>query len=347
MLEDRKNISADSNRDNQLEEARVFCAMIPGAAALWSRDRSFCLLNEAAQRLINYSEAEIFNLPSIWVERIHPDDRRKCCVSLEKLVSGESVAQCDYRFFPKNAIKPIWIREQSLRRQGQQRTALDTIAAYTDISDLKATPDAKLLIHDLQNCIQKVSMELELLMMDLKRNNSTEFISAIDSINHSLRNLREQVTSIPQSRSFQDPFAILDGIMQKMRKDLNRQRVNLRLVRRESLPMLAGNNDQLRSIFEQVFEFCGAILKQEPNLALDAGPKEDRGEINAEVDLTTSSPDSNEVNEIEAFQPEVHLVGLDVVLAGEILARYHGQVSIQKKSDSRGQVDVIIKAPRN
>ncbi len=347
MLLNRKNMSADSDRQNQFDGARAFCEMIPGAVSLWSLDRSFCLLNESARRLINYSEADFLNRPSLWVERIHPDDRQKFCRSLEELINGKSVARCDYRFFARNANQPIWIRDHSVLRQGQKRPAWEIISAYTDISDLKSTHSAEIkkddigdiatfLSHEFRNCIHKIAMELELSQMALKsKYNSTEFVSAMEAINHLLENLREQVVRVVEGRTSQDPLAILDDIVPKMRNELNRQRVNLRLVRRGPLPMVEGDEDQLRSAFEQVFEFCGAMLKHGGNLEVEAGPKEVGGEVYAEVKLTSSSSAS------------IELGGLGVVLAGEILARYRGRVSFQKESKNRGQVTVLIKASQN
>jgi hypothetical protein len=240
--------------------------------------------------------------------------------------------------------------------QGQKRVAWDIISAYTDISDLKPTYGAetkkddigdiaKLLIHEFQNCIQKVAMELELSQMDLRRKyNSTEFASAMESMNHSLEDLREQVARVLESRISQDPLAILDGIMQKMRKDLNRQHVNLRLVRRGPLPMVEGDKDQLRSAFERVFEFCGAMLKHGGNLEVEAGRKEVGGQVYAEIKVTSSSSASIELGKEEGFQSGDHRIGLGLALATEILGRYRGQVSFQKESNNRGHVTVLIKA---
>ena len=56
--------------------------------------------------------------------------------------------------------------------------------------------------------------------------------------------------------------------MQRMRKELHRQEVNLKLVRREPLPMVQGNKDQLCAAFEQVLGCCGSMLKGKVPIAV-------------------------------------------------------------------------------
>ena len=340
--------------------AREFCEMIPGAVALWSRDRSFWLLNEFVKRMINYSEADFLNRRSLWVERIHSDDREKYCKFVKELDNDKPPSPCDYRFFPKNALRPKWIREQSVvLGRDQNGAALDVISAFTDISDVKSShgavaeknnlDSARLLIHELHNCFHKISMELELAQMDLKRNfKSADLGNVMDSLNRSLLDLRGQVFNILEGRTSQDPLIILDDVMRKMRKELSRQRVKLRLVRQGPLPMVEGDEDQLRSAFEQVFGFCGAMLKHGGNLEVEAGPTEIGGQSYAEVKVTSSSSTSLETDEeAKACQPEGHRIGLGIMLAAEIFERYRGQVSFQQRSNKQGQVTVLIKASQS
>ncbi|HEV8722572.1 MAG TPA: PAS domain-containing protein [Candidatus Binatia bacterium] len=337
--------------------------MLPCAISLWSGARSYCLLNGSAKRLINYSEADFLNRPSLWPDRIHPDDQQKFLQSQERLAKGKSPVHCDYRFFPKNADRPLWIREISALCRGQNKTAWDILSVYTDISDLKATKAAedkenpladavKLLTHEFQNCVHKIKMELDLAGLGLKgKFNYTNLVSTVDSMNRLLEDLRPQlvrVVGMEGRRTSQNPSAILDTIVRKMRKDLNRQRVNLNLVRRGRLPMVHGDNEELHSAFERVFEFCGAMLKDGGNLEVEAGPKELGGQVYAEVKLTTRSPAFIKSGREKVFQSDVGIEGdrnkLSIDLAREIFSRYRGQVSFRKQSSHRGQVTILIKA---
>jgi hypothetical protein len=115
--------------------------------------------------------------------------------------------------------------------------------------------------------------------------------------------------------------------------------------------MVQGDNEELHSAFERVFEFCGAMLKDGGNLEVEAGPKELGGEVYAEVKLTTRSPAFIEPDREKVFQSylgvESNRNELGIDLAREILSRYRGQVSFLKKSNNRGQVTILIKSSSN
>jgi hypothetical protein len=366
MIKGEARMLPDEGTDllgGHFDEVRAFWEMIPCAIALWTRERSSCLLNESAKRLINYSEVDFLNHPSFWMDRIHPDDQQNFLQAQERLAKSKSPVSCDYRFFPKNADRILWIREISTLCQAQNKTAWDTLSVYTEISDLKATravetkenslADAvKRLTHEFQNCVHKINMELDLAGLGLRgKFDHTDFVNAVDSMNRSLADLRSQLIRTDERPTSQNPSTILDTIVHKMRKDLNRQRVNLRLVRRGPLPMVQGDNEELHSAFERVFEFCGAMLKDGGNLEVEAGPKEMGGQVYAEVKLTICSPALIEPGKENVFQSnlgaESNRSELGIDLAREILSRYRGQVSFRNKSNNRGQVTILIKSSSN
>jgi hypothetical protein len=359
MLPDEGVISLGSDPGGRLH---VFLETIPCAISLWRLGRSHRLLNGYARRLLNYSEADLLNRPSLWVDRIHPDDQQKFLQSQERLAKGKSPVHCDYRLFPQDADGPLWIREISAFCRGQD-TAWDILSVYTEISDLKATKAAeaeqnpladavKLLIHEFQNCVHKINMELDLAGLGLKgKFTYVDLVSAVDSMSRSLEDLRSQVVRTEGRRTSQNPSAILDTIVHKMRKDLNRQRVNLHVVRRGPLPMVQGDTDQLHSAFERVFQFCGTMLKDGGNLEVESGPKEVGGQVYAEVKLTTDSSACIEPDKENTFQSFVGFKTdkneLSIDLAREILTRYRGQVSFRKKSNTQSQVTILIKSASN
>jgi PAS fold len=359
MLPDEKTGSLDGHFD----DVRVFLETIPCAISLWTRERSYCLLNGSAKRLINYSEADFLNHPSFWMDRIHPEDQQAFLRAQEQLAKSKSPVSCDYRFFPKDADRPLWIREITALCDGQSKTAWDILSVYTDISDLKATKAAenkenpladaaKLLTHEFHNCVHKINMELDLAGLGLRgKFHDTDLVNAVDSMNRSLTDLRSRLLRTDERYTSQNPLTILDTIMRKMQKDLNRQRVNLRLVRRGPVPMVQGDNEELHSAFERVFEFCGAMLKDGGNLEVETGPKELDGQVYAEVKLTTRSSAPIESGSETVFQShlgaECNTSELGIDLAREILSRYRGQVSFRKQSSNRGQVTMLIKSSSN
>jgi PAS fold len=353
-LPDKRNVLHVLANDSQLVAARTFCELIPGPASLWSRNRSFCVLNDSATRLTNYSESEFVRCPSLWLERIHADDRANFLQSIEELGKRKSTAQCDYRFFPRGAHRPTWIRENSLLRRDRIGNAFEFISIYTDISDLKSDRNGpakkdstaeivQSLLHEFQNRIQKITMELELAQMDSKR--QLNVVDVVNPIKCSLQDIRDQLAGMRENGLLQDLYTILNDVVQKMRKDLNRQKVNLKLVRRETLPIVQGNKDQLCAAFEQVFGCCASMLKQGGNLKVEAQQKEVGGLIFAEVKVTSSSS-AVSIADSENLEKhtEGHRIKVGLALAAEILRRHRGQVVLDEESTNRHTVTVLIKA---
>ena len=198
-MQAKRTIPRGSNDDSQLA-ARAFCELIPGAASLWGRNRSFCVLNASAVRLFKYSEAEFVQRSFLWFERIHPEDRGKYSQFIEQLGKSKSTVLCDYRFFPRGAHTPTWIRETSSVREVGIENPGKFISIYSDMSDLKSDappekdPSAEIvqsLLHELQNQIQKITMELELAIMESKGQLSVDDI--VYRIRRSLQDLGDQL----------------------------------------------------------------------------------------------------------------------------------------------------------
>ncbi len=358
MLRDTDIVPLSSHGDNESSGTRAFLEITPGAIGLWSHDRSFCLLSHSAQRLINYTEADFLARRCVWGERIHPDDKNAFSRFQEALKTGTSPVQCDYRFLPRNAEKPVWLREISTLSRGKTRWNICSV--YTDISDLKVSNSAEIkqedvtdairvVSHELMNRVQKVIMELEFAKLGVKGTlGSDALVNTADAMTRSVKGLRDQLIDLFESSAPHDPSAILDVIVHRLRKKLHRQRVNLRLVRRGPLPMVRGNRDQLRSAFEKVFRSCGAMLEHGGSLQVEAGPKELDGQLYAEFKVMGSSAASFEPAKCDASQRvgggESCQLNLGVALAAEIFGRYSGQVFFRKEGKNSGEVTILIKA---
>ena len=200
MIFDRKTTPSGPVR---FDDAGDFLEMIPCPAALRSRDRSFYLLNECAKRLIRFSEKDLSNRPSFWTECIHPADQQKFCQSQKDLALNVSSASCDYRFFPKGATSPIWIRDISVLAKQEDTVPWDVISTFTEVSDLKGAVSTENnegatgtiiehLIHDLTNRLHKVSMGLELVDAGIYRQaDFSRLLLEMQSMQNSLQDLRD------------------------------------------------------------------------------------------------------------------------------------------------------------
>jgi hypothetical protein len=347
----------------RFDNASTFLEMIPCPAALWSRDRSFYLLNESAKSLIRFSKKDLLNRPSFWTERIHPADQQKFLRSQKELAKGESSASCDYRFFPKGAAQPIWIRDFSVLGKQEGMVPWDVISTYIEVSDLKAVVSTEnnegatrtiieRLVHDLKNGLHTATMGLELAKAGVNEHaDVSRLLVGMHSMRDSLQDLQDCILPVERSRGCRDPAALLDMVLRDARREVEPHQINLQLVRREPLPMVRGDPERLRSALERVVRYCGHNVRDGGDLAVEAGPKKIGEDLYAEVKITPSSSVSIEFDEKKEFQPYLEIenerIELGMALAAEILRRYQGRVSVRRQSTRKGQVTILMKALRS
>jgi hypothetical protein len=336
--------------------------LLPCPIGLWTRNFSRCHLNEPAKRLIHCAESDASRLSFFWLDHVHQADRERYLALRDQVTKRPSPISCDYRILRDDSNEPIWIREVSVLNEDQTASPWQVRSAYTEISDLKsryAQADQREIsaevvekvIHAVQNRLHVLSMGLELAGRGL--NNQIEpsrFLEIVDSINRSVQDLRDYLVRIGGGLSAQDPAEILSAVLSSMRKELGRRSINLRLVRREPVPTVQVDKEQLCSAFERIIEFCGAMLSRGGELKVEAGSKEVSGELFAELKVTTSAAASVELVEGADSRPHVNLIAdnagvrINLAIAAEILRRYQGQVSFRKADQQRGQLTVLIKS---
>jgi PAS domain-containing protein len=355
----------EKSQCNQLDQqTRIWLQTLPCPVALWSRDRSFYLLNRSAKGVIQFSEEDLLSHASFWLEQVHADDQENFLNFQEELVKREMPVSYDYRFFPKGATEPIWIREVSVVANHKEIIPWNIVSAYTDISDLKHAHASRKrasnsinvirpLIHDLQNRLQVVIMGLELASRGLKKEfDSERLLRMAYSMKYSLEDARDCLNSSQREDRFicQDPLMILEGACGEMRTQLERQRVGLRLIRREPLPRIQGDKKQIQKALGRIIRSCGGGLKNGGHLEVEAKPKKLGGQVYAQVRITSCpcSIKSNQSNASQSFsRMQKDQIELDIALASEMLRRYQGRVSIQNQSENAGQVTILIKASSN
>jgi hypothetical protein len=177
-------------------------------------------LNGFASHLFRFSENDLANHPSFWIECIHPADRQKFFRYQKAFAVSASPASCDYRFFPKGATQPIWIRDFSVLAKQEDAVPWDVFSTFTEVSDLKGAVSTENkgakgtiiehLIHDLTNRLHTVSMGLELVNTGVHGHAEIgRLLTETQSMRDTLQDLRDCIQPAKRSLGCQDPASHL------------------------------------------------------------------------------------------------------------------------------------------
>ncbi len=348
------------NRQQQKNEPTV--DELPLAIAVWELDHSLRFINMNAIRLTGFSHADLSDT-GLWFRQIHPDDRASFAASWKEFRNGEGKISCDYRFFPKGSKTARWLREVSVLSDSKSSGPAGVVSTYIEINDLKGSREGqeaqlseasrsdilKTLFHDVRNCIQIVRMEIELAEYGFKKEiETTKLTKTLTSVDRLLRDLRDHLGPNERTHTtIEDLEAILKGILRRLQRQFNRQKVNLRLVRREPMPPVEVDKEQVSGALEGVLEFCGLLLREGGDINIEAGQIDVEGEPYAELKVTTISKGSSAIADAEALSAAIQVgdsrVGIGIDSARQILRRYQGEVFFRKGSAREEQVIIQMK----
>ncbi len=353
-----------SHRQCQFHEPAVDA--LPVAIAVWQVDHSLQSINSHAIRLTGFSDSDLIADPGLWIRQVHPDDRAAFSTVWGKFRKGEREISCDYRFLPKGSGTFTWLREVSVLSPNQSHGPAYVISTYIEINDLKESHHEqaaglteaarvdilKRLFHDVQNCIQIVQMEMELTQFDFQKNvDAPKLIETLSSVDRLLKELRNHLGPNATRMTIEDLEAILKGILRRMQRQFNRQKVHLRLVRRGPMPPVQVDKKQVRSALEGVLEFCGLLLKEGGDINIEAGQIDVEGQPYAELKVTTTSSGSLGIADSEAFRAAIRVgendFGIGINLARQILQRYQGEVFFRKENSREGHIVIHMKGLSN
>jgi nitrogen-specific signal transduction histidine kinase len=314
--------------------------------------------------MIGFSDRDLQQDTSLWVNRIHPRDRRLFSTAWKKLQEGEKMVSCDYRFTPNKGEKVIWLRDTSVSYRKPHGGIEGVASVYTDISDLKLHRQKsqvanvgeimRALIHEIQNSLQVINTGVDLLRLDPSASMdshsaiSQTTINGIERTNKAIQELREYFFPPKYQFSTENPGIVLDKVVHQMEKELGHQGVQLRMVRHSSLPLLRLDLKQFRSALVRVMEFSRALLPRGGELQIEAGLREISDKRYVELKVTSSSTTSLEVEEKEVFQPFLcvnkYQVGLGIALARQILRSHGGKIFFRKENPKRGFFTILLEA---
>jgi hypothetical protein len=318
------------------------------------------MLNEAAKSLLGFGESDIANVPRLWPGQVHTEDLHRYAEFASQIAKTKNPGTCDYRFYPKDADQPVWLRETSAGVKGDQpQRPWAILSTYVEISDLKRspsrdTPQIKMddildgLFHDVQNSIHRVAMGLDLANMGLgHETDAAKTGEVLGLLENSVRDLRGYVDPMTGSRPACDPAAVLDSVFANRQTGKRRRSLDISWVRPQSLPAVPVHKALLARALERILDFCESLAQEGDKLYIEARPLQSSGQYCAEIKLKlfSDAPWRIDTGDNFSIEPTDHgQAGEGMKLALEILRRHRGEVSFQRASDDQCNITIRMHA---
>lgn len=346
-------------------KALAYLELIPCPLAFWRSDDRFCIINLRTTQLTGYSADELRQNSSLWLERIHSDDRPAYSEARSRLQNSQTTCSLEYRFFPKGQSKEKWISETSLALRGEHgRDGI--ISVYQDISRLRelqrrANPGGPVpegpaliagLIHELENHLQVIKGSLDLLRLNYMKATAVSLAeTGVERTTKLLREVENFVAQPKRERSRSNPAAILKELCRCMERELRSHNIAVNLLCTDSLPDVWVNPEEFRSALYTVVDFSRVLLPQGGEVTIEALLHETDGERHVELVVSSCGAVFASVTEEDVFRPFLKIngnsIGLSMVLAQQILARQDGNIVFEKQAKSRGIFTIRLRADWN
>lgn len=206
------------------------------------------------------------------------------------------------------------------------------------------------LFHDAQNGVHLVGMELELVSMGL--GNSSDAVKTTDTIKqleNNLRDLRGYVSALQDPSATCDPAAVLDSVVSQLQSRKRNDQLKVKAVVPESMPVVLAHSKLVARILERVFEFCESLLQEGGELGVQAASRRIESQFYAEIHLTMLGAVTIPSSADEELCENRSVKGCSnrgIERALEVLRRYGGQATFQRKSDRQCQLTLMLASPK-
>src|SRR5262249_59563112 len=107
-----------------LVDVRVILEVIPYTVALWSLDRRSCIFNHPTRELLRFSDDDFNQNSSLWMDRIHLQERDAFVSPWSNLQAGDKKIACRYRFLAKNHATALLLTEISIVQSRRESDVL-------------------------------------------------------------------------------------------------------------------------------------------------------------------------------------------------------------------------------
>ena len=339
-------------------ESRPVLEQLPFPAALWSPDRQSCVFNNFVSRLLGFSENDFLQQSSLWIERIHPQDRDSFKTVWRQIQSGENTsASCSYRFLPGGRSEQIRMREDLFSYPlPKNKPAVWSLYSQQEDSDKEVleSPFIRDFVngfnHEIGNGLQAIKGEIDLLLLTgaLPPQSARSVNRGIQRIAELTDEVNEYLSPAVVERSRENPATTICEVIQVSSQGLKDRDIRIAVEFKDPLPELPIGSD-FRNALQRVIDFSCALLPKGGDLKIEAGVNRIGEALYIELQVTSVSPCSLDVEEKEIFRPYLKVnnyrVGLTMAIARQILRRHFGKIIFQKEQRNRGAFSISIKVP--
>ena len=333
--------------------------LVPFPAALWSHDRSLCVFNDSTRQLLGFCAQDFSQLNSLWLDRVHPDDRDALATAWNELQTGKGEIGCEYRFLPKHQSHEIRLREvsfsYSLGSEARGVWSFYTQVTRSDEEETQLRPLPELirgLTHEIANSLQIIRGELDLLRLTgaITQQSSKVITRGVEQILKVTREIEEHIEPPELQLRLEDPVIALNEVIRDSERELAEHSVHIKVGVKEPLPKLP-LDCEFRKALRRMIEFSCAFLPQGGQLNIEAGLQRIEETLYVEFSLMNASPTYLKVEEKELFRPFLRVndcqVGLSMLMAREILRRHFGKIAFHQEHRNPGVFSILVKVPSN
>lgn len=357
-LDDTAHLDPASPLTAGLIEAGTALEFLPSPAALWSLDRHSCFFNDDARELLGFCEHDFKQDAALWLERIHPEDRKEFLRAWKSLQAGDTRVSSRYRFQPKNRTQVLCLREVSFLYGGSGAKKPNVWTVYLEeVASESLFQGAgqvrnfvRGLTHEMGNNLQAIRGELDILRFSQAiPNDSAETIyRGINQVRRLVHEIEEYLFPSSVEPKTEDPASVLAEVIQSREKEMAAHGIRTGMKLKQSLPKVPLDLQFGRAL-TNVIDFSRALLSKGGELNIEAGVCRQDGENYIELNIVSSSETSLQVEEGDVFRPFAnvngHRAGLSMAVAQQILRRHFGKIVFRKEQSNRGVFSLLIRVP--
>jgi signal transduction histidine kinase len=343
----------------EFAESRSILGRLPFAAALWSPDRRRCAFNDSVSRLLGFCESDFEKQSSLWMERIHPQDRDAFAVAWRQIQSGDhDHAACHYRFLPRHQPTQIRVGEFLFSNPHQPDESRAVWSLYTEepnfeeeiLESVQVCDLVHGLNHEIGNSLQAIKGEIDLLLLAgaLPAQNANGISRGIERISELTSELNDYLAPVAFDPKREDPATAVRQVLDANAERLNERGIRITLDIEDPLPALPLGAD-FQQAFKRLIDLSLVLLPKGGDLHIEGRLRRVRESRFLDFQVVHTSPSGLAVEETEIFRPYLkinqHRIGLTMVIARQLLRRHFGKIIFHKEQRNRGVFSISIKIP--